>query len=75
MRARRKPLTFEVMQFYENTHDGWPVGVYRDEGRYYIDTLEGRHEVSEGDWIVTGVEGERWPVKPKIFDATYDLLD
>jgi hypothetical protein len=37
-----------------------------------IDTLEGPHYVTPGDWIVTGVRGERYPVKPDIFDATYE---
>lgn len=37
-----------------------------------IDTLEGRHIVTPGDWIVRGVKGEFYPVKPDIFDATYE---
>ncbi|GAA3665122.1 hypothetical protein GCM10022224_031810 [Nonomuraea antimicrobica] len=36
-----------------------------------IDTLEGGH-VCPGDWIITGVAGERCPCKPGIFDATYE---
>ena len=38
----------------------------------WIDTLEGGHVVCPGDWVVTGVAGERYPVKPAIFEATYD---
>ncbi len=38
----------------------------------WIDTKEGGHIVCPGDWIVTGVVGERYPVKPDIFAATYD---
>jgi hypothetical protein len=34
--------------------------------------LEGFHLVSPGDWIITGVQGERYPCKPDIFDATYE---
>jgi len=37
-----------------------------------IHTLEGPHRVSKGDWIVTGIEGECWPVKPHIFEKTYE---
>lgn len=40
-----------------------------------IKTLEGFHEISPGDWIITGVEGERYPCKPRIFDATYEPAD
>ena len=25
-----------------------------------------------GDWIITGVHGERYPCKPDIFEATYE---
>jgi hypothetical protein len=41
----------------------------------YIDTLEGRMEVSLGDWIITGVKGERYACKPDIFAATYERAD
>lgn len=38
----------------------------------WIDTLEGGHIVCPGDWIVTGISGERYPVKDAIFRATYE---
>lgn len=41
----------------------------------YIDTLEGRMKASVGDWIITGVDGEHYPVKPDIFKKTYDILE
>lgn len=37
----------------------------------WIDTLEGGHVVCPGDWIITGVAGEKYPCKPAIFEATY----
>lgn len=40
----------------------------------WIDTLEGGHIVCPGDWIITGVQGERYPCKPDIFDATYESV-
>lgn len=40
----------------------------------WIDTLEGGHIVCPGDWIITGVKGERYPCKPDIFSATYDSV-
>lgn len=39
----------------------------------WIDTLEAGHNVCPGDWIITGVAGERYPCKPSIFAETYDL--
>lgn len=38
----------------------------------WIDTLEGGHIVCPGDFIITGVKGERYPCKPDIFSATYE---
>lgn len=37
-----------------------------------IRTLEGDHEAKPGDMIVRGVKGEFYPVKPDIFEATYE---
>lgn len=37
-----------------------------------IHTLEGDHTYVAGDYICTGVEGEQWPVKRSIFEATYE---
>lgn len=41
----------------------------------WIDTLEGGHNVCPGDWIITGVKGERYPCKPDIFAATYEPVE
>lgn len=41
----------------------------------WIDTLEGGHTVCPGDWIITGVQGEVYPCKPDIFEATYEPAD
>jgi hypothetical protein len=38
----------------------------------WIDTLEGGHIVCPGDYVITGVKGERYPCKPDIFAATYE---
>jgi hypothetical protein len=37
-----------------------------------IRTLEGEMEVSPGDWVIVGVENERYPCKDSIFKATYE---
>ncbi len=37
-----------------------------------IDTLEGRMRISDGDYLVKGVAGEYYPVRPDIFEKTYD---
>ena len=46
---------------------------WHDHG--WIDTLEGGYTVCPGDWIITGIAGERYPCKPGIFDATYEPVE
>ncbi len=41
----------------------------------YIETLEGVMKASAGDWIITGVDGERYPIKPDIFQKTYEIVE
>jgi len=43
--------------------------------RPYINTLEGRHYITSTDYIVTGIKGERYPVKNDIFHATYERAE
>lgn len=40
-----------------------------------VETIEGHHVACPGDWIVTGIRGERYPCKPDIFEATYEPVD
>lgn len=37
-----------------------------------IHTLEGVMVAAPGDWIIRGVHGEFYPVKPDLFEATYE---
>ncbi|MGH3355244.1 MAG: hypothetical protein ACRDOJ_05065 [Nocardioidaceae bacterium] len=37
-----------------------------------IQTLEGEMTAAPGDWIIRGVQGEFYPCKPDIFEATYE---
>ncbi len=38
-------------------------------------TLEGYHIVCPGDFIIKGIQGEFYPCKPDIFEATYEKVD
>lgn len=82
---RKKPVVIEATQWH--THGdhpavmplppNHPVDVHAiDPGAYgWIDTLEGGHVVTPGDWIITGVKGENYPCKPDIFEQTYESAD
>ena len=60
MKYRKKPVVVEAFVTEE------PMD---------IETLEGVMHASAGDYIITGVEGERYPCKPDIFARTYEPAD
>jgi hypothetical protein len=43
-------------------------------GELMIPTLEGDHTASLRDWIIRGVQGELYPCKPDIFEASYERV-
>lgn len=69
----------KVVRYYRywlppSIHGDMECGIrFGDHG--WIDTLEGGHIVCPGDWIITGVKGERYPCKPNIFEATYESVN
>ena len=40
-----------------------------------IHTLEGTMTADTGDWIVRGIKGEIYPVKPDVFAETYEPVE
>jgi hypothetical protein len=70
------PREGEVVRYYRHPEvPGTSVcrhcnRTFHDHG--FIDTLEGQHTVCPGDFIITGIKGERYPCKPDIFEATYE---
>lgn len=48
------------------------VDAYQTDREMNIETLEGVMHAEPGDWIITGVNRERYPCKPDIFEKTYE---
>lgn len=77
---RKLPVVIEAEQFFPERHP-WPQGVVTDQdgmsasGEFHIETLEGRHLVRPGDFIITGVKGERYACKPDIFQESYEPVE
>ena len=77
---RKNPIEVEAFQM---TRDQWfrpfewpywlkaGVNIYAKDCEIYTRTLEGDMHVSEGDYIIQGIQGEIYPCKPDIFEATY----
>ena len=51
------------------------VDAYQIDHEEIINTLEGDMKASPGDWIITGVNGEKYPCKPDIFEKTYERIN
>ena len=51
------------------------IEAYQTDKEIDIETLEGTMHASVGDWIITGVNGEKYPCKPDIFKKTYEPLE
>lgn len=67
-----KYVSFPIVDM-ANMSELW-AGKNARDGRYYIQTLEGSMTVSEGDYIIKGVQGEFYPCKPDIFEMTYEKV-
>ena len=77
MKYRKKPVVIEAVQWNGKNHDEMEsfVGLSAGVGLDYvwITTLEGTMQASKGDYVIKGVQGEFYPCKPDIFEATYEM--
>ena len=71
MKFRKKPVIIEANQFHPDALP-WPKGVVKEKQYFYIETLNGWTYVFPGDWIITDTDGECYPIKQDIFEATYE---
>jgi hypothetical protein len=76
MKYRKKPVVIEATQWFSiGDHSEVVEAKMNGMHIYWIETLEGGHIVSPGDFIITGVKGEHYPCKPDIFEMTYELVE
>jgi hypothetical protein len=72
MKFRKKPIVIEAEQWFPGKEvDGVIVGNWKP----FVETLEGNMPIAEGDWIITGINGEKYPCKKDIFEKTYELVE
>jgi len=87
-KARKKPVIIECFQWkrsmgnvggvqypYHSNVLGTDFHKLHKRKCGWIETLEGGHIVSEGDWIITGIKGEKYPCKDNIFKETYEFIE
>lgn len=86
MKYRKKPVIVEAFKYKGDSMKMsevpiWVMPAFIDDIMYfkgtelYIETLEGEHHVSVGDYIIKGVKGELYPCKPDIFEQTYERVE
>ena len=51
------------------------IDAYKTDKEIIIHTLEGDMKANVGDYIITGVHGEKYPCKPDIFEETYEPIE
>lgn len=83
MKYRKRPVEVEAFQLTDDTkYPHWFVSeafkgkniVINDDNTVDITTLEGVMHASKGDYIIKGINGEFYPCKPDIFEATYEQV-
>ncbi|MGD6773360.1 hypothetical protein [Staphylococcus simulans] len=83
-KAVKKPVEIEYIQFKNMVNAGEIERWTNLKARYddsngkdliFIDTLEGTMKAEINDYIVKGIHEEFYPVKPKVFEKTYDILE
>lgn len=79
---RKKPVVIQSMQWTNEegqleaiaSRSGTRDVSATENGELTINTLEGDMVASLNDFIIIGVQGEMYPCKPDIFEATYDVV-
>ena len=80
---RKKPVVIEARQVTDDLRNHSDIARWIEsnggealipfaEPCIYIVTLEGRMRADIGDYVIRGVQGEFYPCKPDIFEATYE---
>ncbi len=72
---RKKPIVIEAVQFNGDIEVlrlfCWQARFTQDN-RVVIPTPEGQMECKPKDWVIKGIQGEFYPCKPDIFEASYE---
>lgn len=77
MKFRKKPIIIEAEQWFpEKEIEGVQTHIEDVLGTKVlvasIVTLEGIMRVKNGDWVITGIKGEKYPCRDDIFRKTYE---
>ncbi len=76
MKFQKKPIIIEAMQYLcAGSIIQIPAGVCNCGGLpIHVHTLEGILSVKNTDWVITGIKGEKYPVRDDIFRESYERV-
>ena len=69
------PNLAEDPDAFETAKKPIPLNFRAAEAEETIETKEGSVGAKAGDAIMTGTEGEQWPIPREKFEQTYDILE
>lgn len=73
MKYRKKPVVVDAVQWVGQELEGCAILAGSDgPARLVIRTLEGDMTAQLGDYVITGVKGERYSCREDIFLMTYE---
>lgn len=86
MKYRKKPVVIEAFQLGVDHIPGWfmekvaknEVTLMKNQSNETeadIKTMEGPMHANFGDMIIKGIQGELYPCKPDVFEATYESVE
>lgn len=78
MKYRKKPVIIDAIQYLQDVN--WKevktfAGdclIPAERPNWAIKTLEGEMLITNGDYVIKGIQGEFYPCKPDIFAKTYE---
>lgn len=60
LNAKKRPIAIQCAQIHEE---------------FEVETMEGTMKGKKGDWLMIGVDGEKYVCDDSIFRKTYDLFE
>jgi hypothetical protein len=80
-RYRKRPVEVEAIQWTGKNTDEVAAFLGADllgqersmDGPLIVRTQNGPVTVTRGEWLIRGVQGEHYPCRPDVFEATYEI--
>lgn len=78
---RKRPIVVEAEQWFpkKEIKEVYKEFIFHNgmnfKEKYFINTKQGPVQVNSGDWIIKGLDDEKYPCNPKIFEQVYEPVE